>query len=285
MTKFLKDFTDFLETQPFKIIRLSQQQGNGETETFTQTEANACQNIYSVAKTFTATAIGLLYDKGFVKMNEKICDIFADEIKNYNIDERWKNSTVDMALRHTLGLPGGFLDIDTTKSSQFTDNYLKYLFEYPLQYTPGTESRYSDGAFYLLSCIVEKKSGMTTDAFLWREMLLEMDYQEFSWAHCPKGHAMGATGLYITSEDMVKLAMLYRDGGIYRGKRILSEEWVKLAVEKEYGLDWDDTHRIYYKGGMFGQKLIVVPEQNRAVALQAYGANSQIIAEWIRDYK
>ena len=98
------------------------------------------------------------------------------------------------------------------------------------------------------------------------------------------GHVIGATGLYIHSADMVKLGALYLHDGVYRGQRLLSREWIQLAFARSFALEWDDQHRICYKGGMYGQKLIIAPEQGRAVALQAFDANSQVVAEWVRDY-
>ena len=278
MSRFLKEIDAFIDTQPFDIIRLSQSYRGGEIETLERTRANPCQNVYSVAKTFTMTALGLLFDRGLLRPDEKICDILKDELPESGMDERWRGSTVEMALTHRLGLPGGFLDIDVSRSSEFTEDFLGYTLTYPLAYEPGTEARYSDGAYYLLARVAEKKAGMPVDNFLWRELLTKLDFQEMAWSHCPRGHVIGATGLYVNSIDMVKLGLLYLDRGLYRGERMLSEEWVNLAIEREFALDWDEEHRIFYKGGMHGQKLIIAPEQGRVVALQAFGANSQTIS-------
>ena len=155
---------------------------------------------------------------------------------------------------------------------------------YPLDYTPGTDSKYSDGAFYLLSRVVEKKSGMSLDNFLWKELLVKLDYQEMAWSHCPKGHAMGATGLYISSEDMVKLGMVYLNGGLYRGQRVLSQQWCTMALEREYGIDKSDDGKMHAKGGMFGQKLFIIPEKKLAGAVQAYGGDSGAVARWVQNY-
>lgn len=285
MSRFLEDCAAFIKTQPFDIIRISEIHNDGEIETLNYLPANPCQNVYSVAKMFTMTAIGLLYDKGLLKLDEKVCDILADELPESGMDERWHTVTVEMALRHRLGLPVGFLDIDTTRSSEFGEDYLQYMFLSPLVYTPDTDSKYSDGAYYLLSRVAEKKAGMTIDNFLWKELLYKLGYQEMAWSHCPKGHPMGATGLYISSEDMVKLGYVYLSGGMYRGERVLSEEWVKMAIERGFSIDRDPDNKIFFKGGMCGQKLMFVPSQNRVVALQAFGANSNIIADWVKDYK
>ena len=284
MSKFMTDFSDFMKQQPFEIIRYSQVLNDGEIETFIGTKANPCQNTYSVAKTFTATAVGILFDQGKLDVNEKVTDILADELPESGMDPRWHDVTVDMALTHRAGLPGGFLDIDVHKSSEFTDDFLHYMLTYPLDYTPGTENKYSDGAFYLLSRVVEKKSGMSLDNFLWKELLVKLDYQEMAWSHCPKGHAMGATGLYISSEDMVKLGMVYLNGGLYRGQRVLSQQWCTMALEREYGIDKSDDGKMHAKGGMFGQKLFIIPEKKLAGAVQAYGGDSGAVARWVQNY-
>lgn len=285
MSRFLEELKKFIKTQPFNVIRISEIHNGGETETDEYCRANANQNVYSVAKVFTMTAIGLLYDKGLLKLDEHVCDILAEELPGSGMDQRWHTVTVEMALSHRAGLPVGFLDIDTTKSSEFGEDYLEYMFTYPLEYTPDTDCKYSDGAYYLLSRIVEKKSGMCLENFLWKEVLLKLDFQEIAWSHCPKGHAMGATGLYIGSADMAKMGLIYLDGGKYRGERILSEEWVKLALDKNFAFDSNADGTIYYKGGMHGQKLYVIPVQNRVVALQGCGVNTETIANWIAEYK
>ena len=204
MSKFLSELSEFIKTKPYNVIRVSEICGDSEPETVEFREGAYCQNTYSIAKTFTMAAIGLLYDKGLVKPQDRICRFLGDEMPE-ETDKRWLDSTVEMALTHSLGLPGGFLDIDAQDPLKFTDDYLSYLFTYPLEYEPGTQSRYSDGAYYLLARIAEKLSGLPLEDFLRKEMLNGMQFREVAWSHCPQGHAMGATGLYINSSDCVKL--------------------------------------------------------------------------------
>lgn len=288
MNPFLQDFAAFMEQQPFSIIRLSEVQGDGEIETWNMQEANACQDTYSVAKTYVMTGIGLLWDRGLISLDERLVDILRDEISpetKKKMDPRWDLVTVEMALTHRLGLPGGFLDIDCCNVEEFGEDYLAYTLTYPLDYTPGTQAKYSDGAFYLLARAAAARTGMPLDRFLWPELFYPLGYREMAWSTCPHGHPVGGSGLYVGSADMVKLGMIYRDGGLYRGRRILSEAWTKLAVEREFALDWDPEHRVYFKGGMYGQKLIVAPEQDRVVACQAYGGNSDVVMRFVRDYR
>ena len=82
------------------------------------------------------------------------------------------------------------------------------------------------------------------------------------------GHAMGATGLYIRTEDMVKLGEVYRTGGLYQGRRILSEEWVRIVRERVYELS-PKAGGAVGKGGMRGQMLAIT--DRRVIAWHACG--------------
>ena len=92
--------------------------------------------------------------------------------------------------------------------------------------------------------------------------------------------------MYISSEDMVKMGMVYLNNGVYRGQRVLSEEWCKMAVEKQFTFEWDSEHKIYFKGGMHGQMLMVVPECDRAVAWHGYvrGGVKELV-DWVAKYR
>ncbi len=283
MSRFLDDIKKFVDSQPFDIIRISEYRG-GKIETLEYKEENPCQNVYSVAKTFTMTAIGMLWDRGLVSLDSRIADLFKEEFPA-EADSRWQTATVRHALTHSLGLPGGFLDIDTHHLSEFGKDFLDYTFRYPLEYTPGESSAYSDGAYYILARIVEKISGMTLDNFMWENLLTKFGCREMAWSHCPMGHVIGATGLYIGSEDMAKLGAVYLNKGMYEGERILSEKWVETAVSEEFALDWDETRTVYSKGGMCGQRLIIDPVSRRVAALESFGADSNKILEFTRDYK
>lgn len=282
MSKFLKKLRSEIGGTS-NIIRVSEYHNEViETDEYMRLSRN--QNVYSIAKLFTVTAIGLLYDRGLLNLSDKVCDILSDDIPIQVMDNRWKDVTIEMALKHRIGLPSGFLDIDTTNSSVFGEDYLRYMLTYPLEYTPDTDSKYSDGAYYLLARVAEKICGCSLENYLWKTMLKELNYQEIAWSHCPMGHVIGATGLYIHSEDIVKLGIVYLNKGIYNGKLILSEEWCDLAVNRNYSLAWDETHTMYSKGGMYGQKLFIVPSQNRVVAIQSYGTDTKLIEKFIVNF-
>lgn len=283
MSAFLDELVAFLNKQPNDLIRVSVVCGDEDPETHEFINTNRCQDVYSCAKAFTMTAIGLLYDKGLLLPESKVCDILKKYIPESGMDQRWYDITVEMALTHSAGFPGGYLDIDVNNAMMFGRDHLGYMMTQPLVYDPGTEGRYSDGAYYLLARVAEEIAEKGMDDLLWDELFYNMKYREAAFSHCPMGHVIGATGLYIHTEELVKLGQLYLNHGVYKGKRLLSEEWTRIVSEKGYCFNRDEYSSMYSKGGMYGQNLIVIPELNRAVAVEAYGEGSGAVSEFIRN--
>ena len=249
----------------------------GKIETATLSQGNACQNSYSVAKAFTTAAIGMLYDQGLLDVREHMVDIFADDLPP-EMDEKWQHMTVHHALTQTCGFPVGYLDIDAVDSTVFGKDYLQYLFKTKLDFVPGEKWAYSDAAFYLLGRVVSKKTGEKLDDFLWTRLFYPLGFREMAWSRCPLGYPMGATGLYIYTEDMAKLGELYLRGGVWKGERILSEEWVKLCLQRSYEFANICSGKAYGKGGAFGQMLVYIPQQERVVAWHSFGGGDLLPA-------
>ena len=223
-----------------------------------------CQNSYSVAKLFVVTALGMLWDAGKLRMDDPLSR-YVDIPQGAS--PRWMEATVEHAVTHTLGFDEGFLDIDTEDTTAYpSEDYLALVFAHPLAHAPGTHEQYTDAAYYLLSRLVSVVSGERLDTFLNSRLIRPLRFHEIAWSRCPMEHPIGATGLYIGAGDMVKLAALYLEGGVWQGKRILSQAWVRMAMERGYELDPVGESGLIGKGGMAGQMAAFSPEGRFAVA-------------------
>ncbi len=285
MSKFLDDLTAYVGTIPNRICRIVEQQGDNPVEFAHLRDHTPCLNTYSIAKAFTLTAIGMLVDRDQLSLDEIVLDILGDWCPADH-QPQWTKINVHHLLSHTAGLPGRCLDIDMVDANEFKDDYIHEVMTLPLAYEPGEGSRYTDGAYYLLSCIVEKKTSMALDDFLWKELFRPMRFRDVAWSHCPNGHAIGASGLYTRIDDVIKLAKMYLDGGVWEGRRFVSKAWVDLCLEQRYTFDYEDDKGSYGKGGMFGQKIVVIPSANRVVAWSAFGSESkQAVIDFCTQYK
>lgn len=236
---------------------------------------NRCNNSYSVAKAFTMTAIGILWDDGKLNVSDSLGRIFGAP--------EWDGVTIEHALTHRIGYGQGHLDIDVEEISAYpTDDFLALSLSYPLPYAPGEHYQYTDAAFYLLSRVVDHIAGEKLDSFLWKRVLRHMNFQEIAWSRCPREYPIGATGLYLSSHDMVKLGALYLNGGVYNGQQLISSAWVRLAEERGYELH-AAAGDIIGKGGMYGQFLGYSPAKGAAFAWHAFdeGKTRKTVAEYL----
>ncbi|MBO5222728.1 MAG: beta-lactamase family protein [Clostridia bacterium] len=261
----LNGLAEIIGENHWNIYRIAEMRGDEEPKELCLQKGNRCSNSYSVAKAFTVAAVGLLYDRGLLDPAEKITDILKQFITQAPA-EGWQDVTLDHLMRHRCGLSTGFLDIDCNDPRSFGQDYLQYTLSQPLCCPPDTERRYSDGAFYLAARAVEARCGKGLDDFLWEHLLWPMGFREMAFSHCPMGHAMGATGLYLQAGDMVKLGGLWLNGGIYHGKRLLSQEWIEQSLRRGYEMRPVGNKGCYGKSGMNGQMLLVLPHEGRAIA-------------------
>lgn len=268
MSKFLEDFAKFIKDNDGRVFSVAEMVGDSKPERVVIKENNACQNIYSVSKVYTVTAVGILWNRGLLSTDETVTDILGAECPE-GYDPNWEHTTVDMLMRHMIGYPGGF-DTDVFDASEYDDDYLAEIMLKKWICPPDTERHYNDGGYYILSRIVAKKAGKPLYNFCWENIFLPLGFREAAWSCCPKGHAVGATALYIRSDDMIKIGGVYLNKGIYHGKRIVSEKWVKKVLERRYELAPNGKRDSYGKGGMNGQHLLVIPSQNKVVGWQGY---------------
>ena len=256
---------DFIRANHLNIYDIAIMTDSGIEHAYCQ-PCNACNASYSVTKLFIVTMIGILYDKGLIGLDDKITDILSCDL-NFKYDPIWNQVTIRHALTHNMGIDHGMIDIDRDDTSQYpSKNYLEYIFSYPPTQTPGTYRKYTDVPHYLLSLIIENIRGKRADEAITEEVLNPLHFASTAWARCPQNHTIGSSGAYMTARDMVKLAWLYQNHGIFQGTRIISEEWTKLTEKEQFDLYPLEQSGFWGKGGMNGQMTMFNREKRMAVA-------------------
>lgn len=233
-------------------------------------------NCYSLSKNFTATAIGIASDMGLLSLDDPIVKFFTDELPE-KPDDKLTRVTVRHLLTQTMGCAEGYL-FEADRYKHGTGDWVKYILSQPLAYEPGTKFVYSNSTFYLLSCIVRRVSGMTTDNFLRVHLFKPMGIESFAWEMSPEGEAFGASSLYLHTRDIAKLGVLYLNQGEYEGRRLLSRSFAEEAVKPyggdpqgpKYGLSFWMNDIGYHGGGAYNQIILVVPERNIVFAAHAF---------------
>lgn len=118
--------------------------------------------LYSHSKSFTSTAIGFLADEGKLDLDERIADIFADKMP-----AEPSQRLLQVRVRDLLSMNFGSNPDKGARSDANNPDWEKGILARPMEVAdPGRKHRYDSDATYLLSCIVERKSGKRTMEYL-----------------------------------------------------------------------------------------------------------------------
>ena len=115
--------------------------------------------LASITKHFTAIAITQLLEKKQLNIDSKLSEFFPDYPKGNKV-------TIHMLLTHTAGLPLDFEELYLDHTTMSKDKAIKIIQKKPYLFEPGTNCKYSNIGYFLLSQIIEKVSKKTFEKFL-----------------------------------------------------------------------------------------------------------------------
>lgn len=246
--------------------------------------------VHSLTKLFTNAAVGVAVSEGKITLDDKLVDWFPDRVPedaSDNLKEMTVRSLITMTSGHGRMISG-------SEWRPLETSWLDAFFAEPVPYAPGTHYQYCSGNAYALSAIVQEAMGMTAYDVLMNSGFGELGMANMTWDLSPEGICSGGNGVTITTEDMLKVGVLYMNRGDWFGTQILSEDWCDLAIgyekaiddQSSYAFHWTDKgDGNYTAGGSYGQLVILVPSLRMTIAVTAgtNGDSYPIIKEALLD--
>lgn len=219
--------------------------------------------IWSLTKSFTATAIMQLVDKGELKLSDKLCRFIS------NCPADWEPITLRHLLSNTAGIPNYYGSEKGHAEPISPDALLDLIASSPLNFPPGEYCEYQNSSWYLLGRVLERATGQPYDAVIANQIFKPLgmidsgtadrtaiiigrassyntiDGKIGNAAFVDMSWLTGAASLYSTVEDLAKF------GNALDNPRFLSptsreamsaavgSTWWGTANERcNYGLGW-----------------------------------------------
>lgn len=188
-------------------------------------DKNTNHRMYSVGKSFTAIAVGLLIGDGKLGLEDYICDYFPEKLP-----EKVNPFIREMQVKHLLTMSTAH---KSTTYKKYEGDWVESFFHVEPDYRPGTIFSYDTSATHVLCALVQKLAGKDMQTFLKERILDEIGYSSSEWLTDDAGVVRGGDGLYCTSRDLAAVAQLCMDGGVYRGKQLIPSDYLKemLSVQ------------------------------------------------------
>jgi CubicO group peptidase (beta-lactamase class C family) len=254
------------------------------------------QHLYSVSKSFTATAAGLASAEGKLSFHDPVIKYFPEIAPA--VQHPWARS---MQVRHLATMATGHTEDTWPRLSAAPPEELVSAFlQLPPEREPGTVFTYNQMATYTLAAIVQRVTGRAISAYLRERLLAKAGAGEIAWRQYPPGQDIGYTGLFATTATVVLLGQLYLQDGSWEGRQLLPVGFVREATshqistappsgargerpdwERGYGFQFWMSRHGYRADGAFGQFCLVLPHQDAVVAMTAQVTDMQAVLDTV----
>ena len=238
-------------------------------------------SMQSVSKTVSSIIIGIAVTRGDFKagLDTPLLKYF-DVTKVKNVDERKRRITLRHVLTMTTGLDWNeevAYDDPKNDSSlmEATDDWVQYVIDRPMAQEPGKVFNYSSGVSELLAYIFQRETGQDIEKYGQKYLFVPLGVEYF-WKRTPLGVVDTEGGLFLSGTGLAKIGYLYLRDGVWDGKQIVSQDWVKQSLTPfidaeegfKYGFKWwllprtDRQGFVWMARGFGGQRLMVFPEED-----------------------
>ncbi|KAA0549005.1 serine hydrolase [Bacillus sp. BGMRC 2118] len=238
--------------------------------------------INSVTKSVLSILVGIAIDRKEIASVHELVYPYFPEINT--IGE-------ELTIQHLLTMSPGidWPEFGSWNAQPFpminSTDWVKFVFNREKTESPGQTMIYNSGCSHVLSAIVQKATGEPLQDYAKKHLFGPLEIHDTRWHSDSKGIAIGGFGLCLKTEDMMKIGTLMLQKGVWNGKTIISEGWVKESTTPRlntyndigsYGYHWwiltDETKQplqpfTYFALGYRGQYILVIPEYELVITI------------------
>ncbi len=256
-------------------------------------DASTLRNTRSATKTVTSMLVGIAIDKQMLTgVDQRVMPFFKDKQPIANPDPRKDQITVeDLLTMSSIAECDDWNDASRGNEERMylIEDWIKFYLDLPVRgYRRGDAPKdhpygryfsYCTAGVATLGASLEKATRTPTDQFAQKQLFDALGIVKSNWVYSPLNVTFTGGGLELRSQDLLKLAQLYLDGGKWDGKQLVPEKWVKVSTEPHaqidektnYGYLWwlrsFGGHATYYMSGNGGNKVGVVPDLDLAFVI------------------
>jgi CubicO group peptidase (beta-lactamase class C family) len=282
-------------------------------------------NIGSISKLLAALAAVIAQDRGLLDLDAPIVGYLPDFTM---LSPEYAQITTRHLLSHSSGLPGtnGNKLFTFAPVPGYAQATMATLANQHLKHRPGEMAVYCNDGFTMVELVIQAVSGQSFAAFVDENILTPLDMARSSYlTHVPDAgefaypyqagvtygieytNAYASGGLNTTPADMMNLAQMFINQGMFNGKRIVSAQGIAAMATDQttgltlnpppgwpWGLGWDTVAQMalgaagvsaWEKNGattFFESDFFVLPKAQMALLITGnFGYGSLKIAETI----
>lgn len=189
---------------------------------------DSLHRMYSVGKSFTSLAIGLLEEEGKIVLTDSICKYFQDKLPVEGVHPWIGEMTIKdmlcMTTTHRM----------TTYKRYINDDWVESFFQVEPTHKAGTIFSYDTSSTHVLAALVERLTGKELIEYLREKCLNKIGFsREAYFIKDQQGISQGGSGLVCTLRDLLVVAKLCLNEGMHEGEQLLPKKYLKEATANQ----------------------------------------------------
>lgn len=182
---------------------------------------------HSFGKSYVATGIGAACTDGLLSVEDRIIDLFAEDIKALGVPVT--ENLKALKVRHVLTMSNG-MSVHAPSGEHLVKNYLTT----EVDNVPGSVFMYNTTGSCMLGEIVRRVTGKSVLDYMTERVFdkIGLDTGRLNWMAFRNGlHA--APGVATCTENNLRLGLLYLNNGLWEGRRVIDGQWIADATRKQ----------------------------------------------------
>lgn len=193
-------------------------------------------SIQSITKSVTSLLFGIAQDRGLVgDVGQPVYRSFPE----YQ-DRQWIKREYPIALFHLLTMSAAIeWTVEGRKSASAmyrSGDAIGYVLDLDQVGEPGKVASYNSGLSMLLGSILRSATGEYVDEFAEATLFADLGVSSYRWQVAADGTRNTVGGLTLAAYDLAKMGQLVLSKGVWNGKRVVSESWIKESTKRHLPL-------------------------------------------------
>lgn len=265
-----KQFISDIEDKKWKVHGVEAYKDGELVHSYGDTE-DGVYDIYSATKSIFSIAVGIVYDRGLIDFDAPILQYLPKDTVD-SLDEVQKNTFERISVKRLLTM-----SVEGFPFRPEGENYLKFALGAKIDNPDEKVFSYSNVPVYLVCVALQTILGEDLGTFIESNVLQPLGIDKYEYGRSPEGIFYGASKMKLTVNGLSRIGLLMMNKGVYDGRRIISEEYVKMATsvqqmsrEGGYGLYFWKYRDGFSINGKWKQKCYCLPEENIMVTYLAH---------------
>lgn len=264
------NFIQEIEQNHWNVYGVEVYENGVLTHTYGDTEENL-HGIYSATKTILSIAVGIAWDRGVIGLTKAVTEYLPKDVL-VSLTKEQRDTFDRITVHRLLSMSVGDFPFRAEG-----DNFLKFALNCKIQNPDEQVFNYSNISAYLVGVALHHALGEDVGVFIEKNVFDPLGITWYEYGRSPEGYFYGASEMRLTVNSLSRIGLLLYNGGVYDGKRILSEEYVRMAtsvqqMNREGGYGYFVWKYLdgFSINGKWGQKCYCLPEQGLMITFLSH---------------